>query len=142
MVRITRLFYAVANWLFLAGVLTQVFFAGMVVVAAKMTWESHISLGHILSAPLLVMLITMYLGRLPGSVKKLTWLLFVTYLLQADVVIFLRVEAPVVSALHPVLALLEFSFGATLAWRTWHFIRQKSLQDSLVTESQDSTSMG
>jgi hypothetical protein len=135
MVRITRLLYTVGNWLFLAGVLIQVFFAGMVVVASKMTWESHISLGHILSAPLLVMLITMYLGRLPGIIKKLTWLLFVTYFIQADVVIFLREGAPVLSALHPVLALIEFTLAATLAWRTWAFVRMAAATGTVANSN-------
>jgi hypothetical protein len=76
---------------------TQVFLAGMVVVAARMGWDNHIGLGHSLAGPLLFMLVTMYLGRLPGSMKRLTWLLFGVYVLQADVLIFLRVQAPVLS---------------------------------------------
>jgi len=47
--------------------------------------------------------------------KRLTWLLFLVYLLQADVLIFLRASAPVLSALHPVLALVDFALGLVLA---------------------------
>ena len=113
--KIGRYVYLVAAWLFVAGVVTQVFLAGMTVVARQMGWDSHIGLGHTLAGPLLFMLIFMYLGRMPGQVKRLTWLLFGAYVLQADVVIFLRTQAPLVSALHPVLALVDFALGWALA---------------------------
>lgn len=115
--RISRLLYLLFSWLFVAGVIVQVFLAGMVVVAAQMGWNNHASLGHSLGLPLLLMLLTAYLGRLPASMKRLTWLLFGVYVLQADVLIFLRDSAPVLSAFHPVLALADFALGLTLAWR-------------------------
>ncbi len=117
MVRIARYVYRVFAWLFVVGVVAQVFLAGMVVVAGRMSWDNHVALGHTLAAPLLFMLVSMYLGRLPGSLKRLTWLLFVAYVLQADVVIFLRGQAPLISALHPVFALVDFALGYALARR-------------------------
>ena len=116
--------YWVAAWLFLSGIVVQVFLAGMVVVAFRMTWANHIDLGHSLSLPLLVMLVTVYLGRFPAPTKRLTWLLFAVYVLQADVVIFLRGQAPVIAALHPVLALVDFAVGLALARAAWALIRQ------------------
>ena len=83
--KISRFIYFGAAWLFVAGVVVQVFLAGMTVVALRMGWDSHIGLGHGLAFPLLLMLVTMYLGRQPGSLKRLTWLLFVAYFFQADV---------------------------------------------------------
>jgi len=111
----SRTIYGVFAWLFVAGVVTQVFFAGMAVVAGRWPWTNHISLGHLLAAPLLVMLVTAYVGKLPGRMKRLTWLLFGVYVLQADVLIFLRASAPVLSALHPVMALADFALGLALA---------------------------
>ena len=64
---------------------------------------------------LLIMLVMAYLGKLPGRMKRLTWLLFGIYILQADVLIFMRVAAPALSALHPVLALADFALGLVLA---------------------------
>ena len=113
--KISRWIYQIFVWLFTAGVVVQVFLAGMVVVAVRMGWDTHVSLGHILAGPLLIMLITMYIGKLPRRMKWFTWGLFLNYLLQADVVIFLRSQAPVVSALHPVLALIDFALGFYLA---------------------------
>lgn len=124
MIKVSRYIYLAASWLFVAGVVTQVFLAGMVVVAVKMSWDGHIGLGHSLAGPLLLMLISMYLGKLPGPMKLLTWSLFGVYVLQADVLIFLRVQAPVLSAFHPVLALIDFALGWVLARRAWSLVRQ------------------
>lgn len=122
--KVARYVYFGLACLFVTGVLLQVFLAGMVVVARQMGWDAHIGLGHTLAGPLLLMLISMYLARLPGSVKRLTWLLFGVYVLQADVLIFLRVQAPVLSALHPVLALVDFALGFSLARQAWPLARQ------------------
>jgi hypothetical protein len=52
MVRIARFVYTVAAWLFVAGVVAQVFLAGMVVVAGRSGWDGHTGLGHALAVPL------------------------------------------------------------------------------------------
>jgi hypothetical protein len=128
MLRISRYIYLVLAWLFLAGVVAQVFLAGMVVVAARLGWGSHRGLGQSLAGPLLLMLVTMYLGRLPDKMKGLTWLLFGVYALQAAVLIFLRVQAPVLAAFHPVIALADFALGLALVRRAWPLIRQVPVQ--------------
>ncbi len=111
----SRIAFLIATYLFLAGITTQVFLAGMVVVAGRMGWANHASLGHALALPLLVMLVTVHLGRMPGSMKQVAWLLFLVYIIQADVIIFLRGTAPVIAAFHPVLALADFALALTLA---------------------------
>ena len=117
MIEVSRTVYRVAVWVFVVGVAVQVFLAGMVVVAAQWGWERHIGLGHGLALPLLVMLVAAYAGRLPWQMKWMTWLLFLVYIVQADVIIFLRGRAPIVSAFHPVLALIDFALGVALASR-------------------------
>jgi hypothetical protein len=72
------------------------------------------------------MLITMYVGKLPGRMKRLTWLLFGVYILQADVLIYLRASAPVLSAFHPVLALADFAVGLALARQATAVVRSGS----------------
>lgn len=113
--KVSRIVYTAFAWLFVAGVLLQVFFVGMTVVARQWPWTNHVSLGHTLALPLVVMLISMYVGKLPRRMKLMTWLLFGVYILQADVLIFLRDTVPVLSALHPVLALVDFAMGLLLA---------------------------
>ncbi len=139
MEKVSRFVYLFAAWLFVVGVIVQVFLAGMVVVAMQMGWVNHISLGHGLAFPLLVMLISMYFGRLPRSMKWMTWLLFGAYVLQADVVIFLRLQAPLISALHPVLALVDFALGLVLARRAWPLARQVHTPASVQPNLQTST---
>lgn len=124
MKKIFRSIYLIMAWLFVIGVLTQVFLAGMVVVAGRMGWDGHIGLGHSLGLPLLLMLLSAYLGRLPAGMKWLTWLLFGVYVLQADVIIFMRSSAPLIAAFHPVLALVDFALGFALARQAWALVRQ------------------
>ena len=119
----SRIIYGVFAWLFVAGVVTQVFFAGMAVVAGRWPWTNHVSLGHLLALPLLVMLVTAYVGKIPGRMKRLTWLLFLIYVLQADVLIFLRASAPVLAAFHPVLALADVVLGLALARQATAVVR-------------------
>lgn len=125
MTNISRIVYLIASWLFLGGVATQVFLAGMVVVAGQIGWANHRELGHALALPLIIMLISAYAGRLPRSMKVLTWLLLVVYVLQADVIIFMRGSAPVISAFHPVLALVDFALALTLALKAWPLARHR-----------------
>jgi hypothetical protein len=121
--KISRIIYTIVSWLFVAGVLAQVFFVGMTVVARQWSWENHISLGHMLGGPLFIMLVTVYLGRFPRRMKWLTWLLFAVYFVQADVIIFMRQSVPVLSAFHPVLALVDFALGVALARQAMGIVR-------------------
>jgi hypothetical protein len=124
MTKVSQIVDLVASALFLTDVSIQVFLARMVVVALQMGWSNHRDLGHALALPLLVMLITAYLGRLSRSVKWLTWLLFAVYVIQADVIIFMRASFPTVSAFHPVLALVDFAVAIFLVYQAWILVRK------------------
>ena len=138
MLRIARWVYFAFAWLFVVGVVTQVFLAGMVVVARQINWALHADLGHMEGLPILLMLVSMYPGHLPGSVKKMTWALLGVFILQAEVLIFLRVQAPVLSAFHPVMALVDFALGLTLARRAWLLTRHAQTPVRLLTELETS----
>lgn len=105
--RMSRAVYLAAAWLFAAGVIVQVFFIGMAVVAYRWSTAPHVALGQGLVIPMLAMVVGMFPARYPRTVKALTWLLLATYILQAGVLIQLRGAAPALSALHPVLALVD-----------------------------------
>lgn len=124
MISISRIIYLLAVSLFLVGVALQVFLAGMVVVALQIGWSNHRDLGHALAFPLIVMLISAYLGRLPGSMKWINWVLFLVYIIQADVLIFMRASLPVVSAFHPVLALVDCVLAVILVYQAWGLVRE------------------
>lgn len=124
MVKMSRIIYLVSAGLFLIGVTVLVFLAGMVVVALQMSWNYHITLGFFLGALLLVMLVSQYPGRFPRQMKGMTWVLFVVYVFQAFITVYLRTQVPLVSAFHPVLALVDFTVGFALARAAWSLVGQ------------------
>lgn len=112
-----NLFFRILTWLFIAGVVLQVTLAGLTVVALQIGWSLHRDLGHTVGLPLILMLITIYVAKADRQVKRTTWTLFIVYIFQAEILIFLRFNAPPVvylSALHPVLALIDFWLGMRL----------------------------
>lgn len=112
-----NLFFRICTWLFIAGVVIQVTLAGLTVVAGQIDWSIHKDLGHITGLPLVLMLIAMYVGKADRQVKRTTWILFLVYLVQADVLILLRfnpLPLSYLSALHPVLALIDFWLATRL----------------------------
>ncbi len=110
--------------LFLLGVVVQVYLSGLAAVARTMSWTAHVELGHTLGLPLILALILMYIARLPRAIKILTWLLFLVYVIQADVLIFMKREAPLVAAMHPVLALVDFALALWLVVSVTRLLRQ------------------
>ena len=134
MIKISRYIYLAASSLFLIGVTLQVFLAGMVVVALQTGWGNHRDLGHALALPLLIMLVTAYLGRLPSKMKWMTWLLLGVYVIQSDVIIFMRASYPYVSAFHPVLALVEFGLGAFLVYQVWKLVQDDREERPIPTK--------
>lgn len=134
MTQVSRIVYLIFSSLFLIGVTLQVFLAGMVVVALQTGWGNHRDLGHALALPLLIMLVTAYFGRLPSKMKWITWMLLVVYIIQADVIIFMRTSMPFVSAFHPVLALVDFGLGAFLVYQAWNLAREATEERRAPTE--------
>jgi hypothetical protein len=111
--------YKVFNWVFVVGVVAQVLLAGLVVVAGQMDWAAHRDTGHIIGIPLILMAVLMYVGKAGRQVKRTTWILLVVYILQADVLIFMRQSVPFAAAFHPVLALIDFWLGVKLLRMPW-----------------------
>jgi uncharacterized protein DUF6220 len=122
--RLSRYAYAVVAWLFVVGILTQVFLVGLSLLGRQPSWPIHIGLGHTLGLLALLLVALTYVGALPHPFKRLTWVVFALYILLADVVIFLRESVPVVAALHPVLAVTLFAITSSLALRAWRLVRE------------------
>ena len=123
-VRFSRYGYATAACLFVVGILTQVFLVGLSLLGRQPSWQTHMGLGHTLSILVLLMIILAYVGRLPRPMKPLTWLSLILYVMLADVVIFMRGSVPLVAALHPVLAVVEFALVSFLAFRAVGLVRK------------------
>ncbi len=115
--------YLLTACLFCTGILVQVFLVGLSLLGGRPSWDTHIGLGHGLGILALVMLVLAYVGRMPRPIKPLTWLNFGIYFLLADFVIFQRESAPVIAALHPVLAMILFPVAGTLVVLIWLVVR-------------------
>ncbi len=139
--RISRIAYLVLACLFAVGILAQVFLVGLSLLGGRPSWSAHFGLGHTLGILPILMIILAYLGKAPRPLKPLTWVGFATYILLADVVVFLRGSLPFVAALHPVLAIVLFAVVATLAVRAWKLVREERTEPaaaSLRPETQPS----
>ena len=112
-----RITFAIVAWLFVGGVLYQVFLAGIGLFNPGVDqFSAHRGFGWMLHlAPLLVLLF----GWAAHPGRGTMWLLAALFML----VLFqpflpsARVDSPMVAALHPVNAVLIFWLGMTIALR-------------------------
>lgn len=119
-VRIARIFYAVLSSVFVACVLTQVFFAGMGAFGAD--WSYHLTFVHLLEPVPLLMVPVAFVGRLPWSLRLLPLaLLFLIGVQYA----FANVAVPA-AALHPVNGVLIFLTGLFMSRRAWTVVSGRS----------------
>lgn len=112
-----RLYLALIT-IFIAGILTQAFFAGAGIFASTdwMLW--HQALGYMLWLASPLLLIVALITRLGRSLNWLNGLLLLLVTVQPTLT-YWRGSVPLVSALHPVNALLIFVLSFFLAFRAW-----------------------
>jgi len=103
MVKWVRIAYLIAAWLFVAGVLVQIFLAGLSLFQSAVNWPTHREFGYAIGWLFLPLLALAVLGRLPRAVGRWLLLLLVAYVVQTLLPI-LRGGAPLIAALHPVMA--------------------------------------
>jgi hypothetical protein len=113
--------------LFLLAVIAQAFLAGAGIFVAGSWMAWHKAIGHLLSSPIplipLLLLILSFVGRLPRSVKWWSACLLILTMVQ-PVVLYLRGVMPLLSALHPVNALLLFALPIVLIGRVRRVMRE------------------
>jgi hypothetical protein len=96
-----RTIYAALAWLLVAGLLVQVFLAGLGVFDSPVEFETHRNWGFLLGLFPIVLLI---LGLVAGLGRRLAVFAIVTvvlFILQS-VFVALRESSPILAALHPV----------------------------------------
>ena len=135
MVKWTRIFYLIVVWLFPVAILAQVLFVGLSLFTGQALWGTHRDVGHTLAVLPLLLVILAYLGRLPRSEKRLIWLQFGVYLVQAEVFAAIRDVAPFLAAFHPVLALVLFALSFILALRSPTLVRAEGKAHSTSRHS-------
>jgi hypothetical protein len=98
---IARTVYVVVAWLFVAGLVAQVFLAGLGVFEGPANFATHRDVGYTLELFPVVLLIVGLLGGMGRRLAILAILAFGLFILQS-VFVALRDSAPQVAALHPV----------------------------------------
>lgn len=101
-------------WLFAAGVVVQIFLAGLSLFDNASRWADHKSFGMMIGIFPILLLIVVLIGRLPRQIIGMSAILLVLYLIQITLP---RAEG-YIAALHPLLAFavlgLPFQLGARL----------------------------
>ena len=119
MARLAGIFYAVLSSVLAAGVLLQVFFAGMGAFGAD--WSYHVTLAHFLEPMPLLMVPAGFVGRLPWVLRLLP--LGIVVLIGAQYALA-HVAVPA-AALHPVNGFLILLVSLYIARRSWKLVRRK-----------------
>ena len=114
MTQVARYVFAGLAWLFLVGVVVQVFFIGLGLFAGSENLESHVTLGWILHLIPVVILIAAALAR-PGRRTLLLAAALAVTVFIVPILATLRDSSEVVAALHPVAALLAFYLAILVA---------------------------
>jgi hypothetical membrane protein len=123
MVSGARYVYLALVWLYVAGLLVQVFLAGMGIFAAPRDFTPHVFLGWLLHLVPILLLIVAAVARV-GS--RLIWWNVALLVVQFVQPIFAlaRTDSPVVAAFHPVLALVVFWLAVTVGLKAWRLVRE------------------
>jgi len=117
--RLAQVFYAFLSVALVAGVLFQVFFAGMGAFGAD--WSYHVTLAHFLEPLPLLMVPAAFVGRLPWTLKLLP--LGLVILIGAQYALAHAVVPA--AALHPVNGFLILLTSLFIARRAWAVVRRK-----------------
>jgi uncharacterized protein DUF6220 len=115
---IARSLHTVVAWLFVAGLILQVWLAGRGVFESPTMFDSHRSVGYTLSLFTIVLLVLGLLGRMGRRVALLAVAIFVLFILQS-VFVLMRDSTPAVAALHPVNGFLILFLAIVLARDSW-----------------------
>lgn len=110
--------YATLTLIFIVGIIIQVFLVGAGIFDNASWLRLHDIFGHLLGTLPLIMLIIGLAGRLPRSINWLTFLLlFLVYFQSFFIHLPKIIGIPVLSALHPVNALVIFALPLFLLVR-------------------------
>lgn len=115
---ISRTFHLFVSWLFVAGLVWQVFLAGLGVFSSATSFATHRDVGYSLSLIPIVLLVAGLLGGLGRRLALIAVLEFVLFILQS-VFVVMRTSAPAVAALHPLNGFLILLLAIVIARESW-----------------------
>lgn len=120
-VRYTFLGFA---WLFLAAIVVQVYFAGLMLFGQEGGEGLHEGTGYILGTAGALFLALPALARAGATTIVVGVVLALITFFQPNLT-FARDESPLIAALHPVNALLIFTLSVLLVRRATQLVRQE-----------------
>jgi len=120
-----RYVYLGMVWLYVAGILVQVFLAGIGIFGVARDFAPHVGLGWLLHLVPILLLIVAAVARV---VSRLIWWNVALLVVQFVQPIFAlaRTDSPVVAAFHPVLALVVFWLAVTVGLKAWRLVNEPS----------------
>jgi len=120
--RFARPIHLVVAWLFVAGLLYQVFLAGMGVFdTPALNFTTHRDTGYALTLVPIVLAVTAFAGGF-GLRQVVAALVMLAQFILQSLLVFQRDSIPAIAALHPVngfVILLIALWLARDAWRAW-----------------------
>ncbi|HEY8922417.1 MAG TPA: DUF6220 domain-containing protein [Candidatus Limnocylindria bacterium] len=123
MVSGARYVFVTLVWIYLAGILVQVFLAGIGLFGAAKDFEPHVGLGWILHLVPVLLLIAAAVGRVGRGLLWWTAALLVVQFVQ-PILATLRNDLPLVAAFHPVLALIIFWLAVMIGLKALRLVRE------------------
>ena len=123
MVSGARYVFLAMVWIYVAGILFQVFLAGIGLFGAEKDFEPHVGLGWILHLVPVLLLIVAAVARVGSRLLWWTTALLVVQFIQ-PILATLRDDQPVVAAFHPVLAVVIFWLAVTIGVKAWRLVRE------------------
>jgi|GEM_PF-1083260 hypothetical protein len=121
-----RITFVATSWLLVAGLVVQVFLAGLGVFDSPERFEVHRKFGFTLELLPLIMLLSGLVGAFGRRLVGLAGLTFGLFLLQS-LVIGLRAQAPAIAALHPVNGFLILFVSIAIARASLARLRSRSV---------------
>jgi hypothetical protein len=128
--RFARPVHVVVAWLFVIGLLVQVFLAGMGVFASVADFATHRDFGYLLTALPVVLIVTGLVGGFGRWHVIAAAVMFVQFILQS-LLVLQRDSVPAVAALHPVNGFLILLVAIWVATHAWHRFQA---DDDIVAE--------
>ena len=115
---IARNAYLVLAWLLVAGLVVQVFLAGLGVFDSPASFATHVNVGYTLSLLPILLLIAGLLAGMGRRFAALAAVVFGLFMLQS-VFVAMDDSAPQVAALHPVNGFLILLLALVIARDAW-----------------------
>ncbi|MGQ0607148.1 MAG: DUF6220 domain-containing protein [Chloroflexota bacterium] len=135
--RIARPIHLVVAWLFVIGLLYQVFLAGMGIFSGASAFVTHRDVGYLLTLVPVVLFVTALVGRF-GRWQAIAAAVMAGQFILQSILVFQRDSVPAIAALHPVngfLILLIAVWLARDAWRVWQASPHATPAEPIASES-------